>query len=64
MVKDALAAATRRTTVILLAGRGEIGQGMVEYALILALVTTVAVAGLKLIPGFPVRIFNEVANAF
>ncbi len=44
--------------------RSERGQGMVEYALILALVTTVAIAGLKLIPAFPVHVFSVVTNAF
>ena len=42
----------------------ERGQAMVEYALILALVTAVAVVGLALIPNFPVRVFNSVNNAF
>ncbi len=44
--------------------RDDRGQAMVEYALILALVTVVGVVGLALIPSFPVRIFNAMTNAF
>ena len=42
----------------------EEGQAMVEYALILALVTAVAVVGLALLPNFPVRVFSATVNAF
>ena len=42
----------------------ERGQAMVEYALILALVTLVGVAGLKLLPNFPIRVFSAMSNAF
>ena len=49
---------------VLGAARGERAQAMVEYALILALVTAVAVVGLALIPNFPVRVFNSTVNAF
>jgi Flp pilus assembly pilin Flp len=44
--------------------REERAQAMVEYALILALVTAVAVVGLALIPNFPVRVFQAATNAF
>ena len=37
---------------------------MVEYALILALVTAIGVVGLALIGDFPVRIFNGMNSAF
>ena len=49
---------------VLYTSRDERAQAMVEYALILALVTAVGVVGLALIPSFPVRIFNTMANAF
>jgi Flp pilus assembly pilin Flp len=60
-VREAL---RRGAAYVLTTLRSEHGQGMVEYALILALVTTVAIAGLTLIPAFPVHVFSEVTNAF
>ena len=50
--------------VVLHSARDKRGQAMVEYALIIALLTTVALVGLKLIPAFPIRAFNSAVNAF
>ncbi len=42
----------------------ESGQGMTEYALILALVSVVAIAALQLLGGEISRVFNSVLDGF
>lgn len=46
-----------------LAIRSQKGQGMVEYGLILALVSVVAIAGLTLVGNKLTPMFTNVANA-
>ena len=63
-LRQRIAAIRALAAGVLYTSRDERAQAMVEYALILALVTAVGVVGLALIGSFPVRIFNGVNSIF